>query len=234
MYNNNFLGYETVVDVLLHDDSSPAQVANTDVHTSQTVKIEPIDSTIQHESTPEGIVIKQEPDDGMDLLLSDTENFLTNSYSLIDPNMYSDSLSPVKKGLINLDPFKKPYNPNNNEGWNIKLEVPTGDHDYCQEDAAQNISGNVIYHSVPSEHSSPSCSQWEDSFNNEHSYCRSTDISFDDSAVKMEPIVNARYESSHLEENKLRFGLDESYFENVETVSRISFVLLEYSIKMYC
>lgn len=97
----------------------------------------------------------------------------------------------------------------------VKLEKPGLDHDYCQDDEIA-----VDATAVKKEPLSPSGSILVYSLN-EHSYCRPLDGSGETSKGNIVPIEEVVCDNGKPVENKLRFGLDESYFSNCSSEKKV-------------
>lgn len=106
----------------------------------------------------------------------------------------------------------------------LDIEKPGLDHDYCQDDEIL-----LDTTAIKKEPSSPTGSGSEYSFN-EHSYCRPLDDSGETSKGKPEPIEEIVCDIRQPDENKLRFGLDESYFSNGSSESK---VCIQYAIERF-
>lgn len=98
----------------------------------------------------------------------------------------------------------------------LKLEKPGLDHDYCQE-------GDIVLPiaMLKVEPSGTLSVASEYSFSEEHSYCRpGDDLNTSDRTVESkEEIV---YSINHQDDNKLRFGLDDSYCDSSSHGSKVS------------
>lgn len=104
----------------------------------------------------------------------------------------------------------------------INLEKPGLDHDYCQE-------GDIVLTTatINEEPLCPHSSILEYYFNDEHSYCRPRGKSNEGDITDVEqPQVEVVHNNNHQDDNKLRFGLDESYFDNSCYGSKVNIIMV--------
>lgn len=243
------------MDVFLHEDLS--QFPYLEPSTSQQA-VEPL--TINHDSFHEEIFIKEEPEDQVDLFLSDSD-FLEESYTPLETSFENENpshsdlfkkplgfksdktnlglsfeISDQKKYVFKrpLDPDlgqtstylnanQKPFilkidknYPTTYQPLNVKLE-PGLDHDYCQDDVE-----NAPF--IKEESLSANNSLTEYSFNDEHSYCRPLNNSSDTNRQCIKTTEESFCDNNQYEDNnKLRFGLDESYLPNGTSELKVRF-----------
>lgn len=209
--------------------------------TSFAIKAEPVESmTINYDSFHHEVMLKEEPDDEFDvLILSETDRSYinlesSNNESVDQHTVQRPSIDLFKKPFDVSISRKKPLGTNSKRRYDldmveqsldlnlnesalhsdIKLEKAGLDHDYCQDDVEEelvNIFMDCSSTSVKEELLSPSEFMKDYSFNYEHSYCLPAGESNNVDRVKFQETVDIISDNSHPEDNKLRFGLDESY-----------------------
>lgn len=188
-----FLGNETLVDVYLHEEiTSPLKITSTTTSNELRQNFELKTLSIKRDTLDEELDLKDESTDDYDYL----EKI---NLSLSESDHLDFSFTPLE----------------------LSTDIANQEHDYCQEEIIEGFVENILdlKHEVKEEANNPGCSRIPelDCSQFDHSYC----VPFGDESTST---TLTRIKKEVVDEvvvvqgvdNKLRYGLDESYFMDVE------------------